>query len=232
MRIVVAACSAIYTGRGDTKLAPAVRAIMFKDDGSISIHNDKSNKPLNYMGKGNVFTEFFEEDAMIWYFDTRKESLKIEMHHIVSDTEFELDLEDPGLVRDGTEDHLQAWLAENTHVLGNGFTLVDREYQTGDGPVDLLVLDADGNPVAVEVKRVAMLGAVDQASRYIAALQEKEGYQNTRGMVAALDIRPNTTKLADKRGVECFVLPEDWKETESFKRLAIERAELASEILD
>lgn len=213
MRIVIASCSAIYTGRGDTKLKQATRAIMFKDDGSISIHNDKSNKPLNYMGKGNVFTETIEDDVVIWTFDTRKESLEIQMHEIISDTAFDLDLDDPGLIRDGTEDHLQEWLADNTEVLGAGYTLVKREYDTGAGPIDLLVLDELGRPVGVEVKRVAMLGSVDQATRYLTALQEIEGFEDVRVMVAGLDIRPNTIKLAEKRHVQCFTLPENWKDT-------------------
>jgi RecB family endonuclease NucS len=212
MRIVVASCSAIYTGRGDTKLGKAVRAIMFKGDGCISIHNDKSNKPLNYMGKGNTFTEIIEDDVVVWYFDTRKESLRIDMHEIFSDTSFEIDEEDPGLVRDGTEDHLQAWLADHPEALGPGFKTIQREYQTGDGPVDLLVEDADGIPVAVEVKRVAMIGAADQASRYRAALVEQEGFENVRAMVAALDVRPNTEKLATKRNIECITLPENWRD--------------------
>lgn len=211
MRIIIASCSVIYTGRGDTTLPEAVRAIMIKDDGSISIHNDKSNKPLNYMGKGYVLTETQENGYTKWAFDTRKESLQILLNTIFSDTDHQLDLEDTGLVRDGTENHLQAWLAENPEALGEGFTLVSREYPTGQGPVDLLVLDAEGNPVAVEVKRIAMLGAVDQASRYMEALKDLEGFGNVRGMVAALDIRPNTVKLATKRSIECVTLPSDWQ---------------------
>ena len=213
MRIVVAACSAIYTGRGDTQLVRAIRAIMFKDDGSISIHNDQSNKPLNYMGKGNVFSEVVIGSEMVWTFDTRKESLRIHMYEIISDTDFSLTLDDAGLVRDGTEDQLQAWLAENPEALGEGFTLVSREYQTGDGPVDLLVLDKLGNPIAVEVKRTAMISAVDQASRYLGGLKDTEGFENVRSMIAALDIRPNTLKLAEKRGVECITLPSTWRES-------------------
>jgi len=231
MRIVVASCSAIYTGRGDTQLVRATRAIMFKDDGSISIHNDQSNKPLNYMGKGNVFTETVLPDGMIWTFDTRKESLQIRMYEIISDTDFALTLDDPGLVRDGTEDHLQAWLADNPEALGEGFTLVSREYQTGDGPVDLLVRDKEGNPVAVEVKRIAMITAVDQASRYLGGLKDTEGFENVRSMVAALDIRPNTVKLAEKRGVECVTLPSNWKETAKHNHLVEETTEPADTVL-
>ena len=212
MRIVIASCSAVYTGRGDTTLAAGVRAIIFKDDGSISIHNDKSNKPLNYMGKDNVLTETLVNGLLLWSFDTRKESLQITLHNVISDTNFELHQDDAGLVRDGTENQLQAWLADNPEQLGEGFTLVSREYPTGAGPVDLLCLDKDGNAVAVEVKRVAMLGAVDQANRYVESLRNVGDFKDVRGMVAALDIRPNTVKLAERKSVECVTLPKEWRE--------------------
>ena len=211
MRIVVASCSVIYTGRGDTKLPQGVRALIIKDDGSISIHNDKSNKPINYMGKDNVHTESIIDDITVWHFDTRKENLQVHIHELISDTNFELDIDDAGLIRDGTEDQLQAWLADNVWVFGPGCTLVSREYPTGAGPVDILIRDENGTPIAVEVKRIAMLGAVDQANRYVEALRQIEGFENTKGMVAALDIRPNTIKLAERRKIECVTIPSSWR---------------------
>lgn len=210
MKIIIADCSVVYTGRGDTTLGRGVRAIMIKDDGSISIHNDASNKPLNYMGKGNVLTIEEQEDIKIWSFDTRKESLQVYIHHLISENGFSLDLDDEGLVRDGTENQLQAWLAENPSVFGEGCTLVQREFPTGAGPVDILIQDKDGNYIAVEVKRVAMLPAVDQVRRYVEALKSTEGYEGTTGLIAALDVRPNTITLANKRGIPYVIIPGDW----------------------
>lgn len=212
MRVVVAECSAIYTGRGDTRLSRGVRAILIKEDGSVSIHNEVGNKPLNYM-KCATLSESYTDDAFVWTFDTRHESLRIELHQIVSDFNVPLIAEDPGLVRDGTENQLQEWLAENVHLLGEGYTLVQREYPTGNGPVDLLVLDEEERPVAVEVKRVAMLGAVDQVRRYVEALKSNDGdeWAETTGMIAALDIRPRTLELAQKRGISTFTIPAYWR---------------------
>jgi RecB family endonuclease NucS len=216
MRILIADLSATYAGRGDTKLARGVRSVMVKSDGAISIHNDAGNKPLNYMGKGSLFSEYLDEDGILtWRFETTKENLTITMHRVVSDSQHILDLEDEGLVRDGTERQLQAWLAENPAALGLGFEVVGREIQTGHGPVDLLVKDAEGNHIAVEVKRVAMLGAVGQVLRYVTALEETGEYGPVRAMVAALDVRPKTLKLADKRGVECVTVNAAWKSRET-----------------
>lgn len=213
MRVVVARCSVTYTGRGDTNLAVAVRAIVVKDDGSVSVHNDKSNKPLNYMGKGNVFSENINIDGLVWNFDTTKESLQIKMHSIISDTDFLLDVHNVELVRDGTESQLQAWLALNPDALGEGYVFVQREFQTGAGPVDLMVLDGTGNPVIVEVKRTAMLASVSQIKRYLDNMVEQEGYAHTIGMIAALDIRPKTKALAERRGILCVTIPSNWRDS-------------------
>lgn len=216
MRIVIADCSVIYTGRGDTKMNRAVRSIIIKNDGAVSIHNDAGNKPLNYMGKGNVFTEsVIDGDLICWQFENRKENLTVLLHGVVSDSEHVLDLNDEGLIRDGTENHLQEWLSENPELLGEGFSFVAREVNTGNGPVDILVKDREGMHVAVEVKRVAMLGAVGQIMRYVSALEEAGEHGPVRGMIAALDVRPNTMKLADKRGVKYVTVGDEWKSRET-----------------
>lgn len=216
MKIVVANCSVIYTGRGDTKLSDGVRVIVVKSDGAVSVHHDAGNKPLNYMGKGNVFTVEETNDGLFWNFDTRKESLQIHLKDIFFETNMKLDVDNSVLERDGTENQLQAWIAANPESLGAGYTLVQREFPTGAGPVDLLVQDELGTPVAVEVKRVAMLGAADQANRYVESLKTVDGFHDVRGMIAALDIRPNTVKLAEKRGISMVTLPSNWNSKTDF----------------
>ena len=48
MRLIVARCSAIYSGRLDTVLPEALRLIMVKADGSVLLHADSGGyKPLN-----------------------------------------------------------------------------------------------------------------------------------------------------------------------------------------
>ena len=47
MRMVVARCTVDYSGRLGTHLPEAPRLILFKGDGSISIHSEFGYKPLN-----------------------------------------------------------------------------------------------------------------------------------------------------------------------------------------
>lgn len=201
MQVIIAHCSVTYAGRGDTLLGAATRAIIIKSDGSVSVHNDLSNKPLNYMGAGNIHTVTVNEAGEeVWSFDLRKENLTVTLHEVVSRVgEVPLDTEEK-LTRDGTEAHLQAWLAENPEQLGAGFELVQREFRTTAGAVDILAVDPEGRYVAVEVKRVAMLPAVDQTRRYVEALRPELG-EDTYGLLVALDVRPKTRELADKRGL-------------------------------
>lgn len=219
MKLIIADCSATYTGRGDSELARGVRAVMVKTDGSVSIHNDKSNKPVNYMKSASQVNSINAAGEDVWTFDTRQESLTITLHKILNIFENELISEDAGAVKDGTEKHLQDWLIKHPEVLGEGFRIVAREYQTGEGPVDLLAVDGKNKPIAIEVKRVAALGAVDQCRRYIDALQtthmdEELGlyFFEVGAMLAAVDIRPKTLAWAIKHNIQTVNIPANWKE--------------------
>lgn len=227
MRIVVAECSVLYSGRGDTTMGRAIRSIMIKNDGAISIHNDVGNKPLNYMGKDNISTETINEDdgTTIWRFDTRKEYLEITLYSVLTDFQHELDNGSVPLVRDGTEHDLQAWLFENHYVIREGLIPLQREYQTTAGAIDLMFEKPDGKLLGVEVKRVAMLGAVDQCVRYRNALNDL--HDDVEVILTALDIRPNTAKQADKRKIGYTFVPSSWR-TDNKEEIAKELDNLSS----
>jgi RecB family endonuclease NucS len=229
MRVIVAECSAIYSGRGDSSLARGLRAIFIKSDGSVSIHNDSSNKPMNYMKTASQTVTVNEAGEEIWTFDARHESLRVTVHKVYASFEQELlgKENDPGLTRDGTEAHLQEWLFAHPDALGPGYLSVEREFNTGAGAVDILAITPQGIPVAVEVKRVAMLGAVDQIQRYVESMKLLPNltvpdpqtqqpieldFQKTIGLVAALDLRPKMLALADKRSVPTVEIPAYWRE--------------------
>ena len=200
MRAVWCKCAVSYSGRGDTTLVSYPRLILIKEDGSVGIHSDASVKPLNYMGAKSVFREETEPETgnLIWTFDSTKENLTITIEEVYSDHQVEMPTEDPGLIRDGTEKQLQDWLADNITVLGASLEFRKKEYRTQDGAVDLLAWDhANNEHVLIEVKRVAMSNAVYQVKKY---LDDFDGPK--RGMIVALDVRPKTRALADRRGIE------------------------------
>lgn len=204
MRVVIARCSVTYSGRLETTLPSAIRALILKDDGSIAVHSDdKAYKPLNWMTRPRYvllppLDSVNISNPVDWVFGNAKERLCVTLYDVVSDSQHVLEMESDGLSKVGTEKHLQAWLAQHPERLGAGWAFLAREYPSGAGPVDLLMLDEAGKTCAVEVKRVASLGAVDQVSRYTEALG-KDG-ATVRGVLVAFDVRPRARALAESRG--------------------------------
>jgi RecB family endonuclease NucS len=107
------------------------------------------------------------------------------------------------LTKDGIEAHLQELLAEQPHWCGDGFRLVRREWPTDIGPVDLMCRDAEQQWVAVEIKRVAGIDAVEQLSRYLERIQLDPALSSCRAVLVGQHIKPQARTLASARGIEC-----------------------------
>ncbi|KAB3523218.1 endonuclease NucS [Corynebacterium sp. zg254] len=213
MRLVIADCQVDYVGRLSAHLPKAMRLIMLKADGSVSVHaDDRAYKPLNWMTPPCFLTESplpESDEGQLWIVENKKgEQLRIQIFEVHSDSEFELG-EDPGLEKDGVETHLQELLAEQIEVLGEGYRLIRREYATPIGPVDLLSRDADGATVAVEVKRRGGIDGVEQLTRYVELLNRDELLAPVSGIFAAQEIKPQARTLAEDRGFRCVILDYD-----------------------
>lgn len=214
MRLVICRCAVEYEGRLEAYLPEADRLVMVKADGSVSIHaDDRAYKPLNWMTPPCALREEEpgeeQKDAGIvdlWTVENPKgEKLTIRIFKVYSDTAHELG-EDPGLVKDGVEAHLQELLAEQIEILGAGYTLVRREYPTAIGPVDILSRDDLGVTVAVEIKRRGGIDGVEQLTRYVELLNRDELLAPVRGVFAAQEIKPQARTLAEDRGFRCVTL--------------------------
>jgi len=206
VRLVIARCSADYAGRLSARLPLATRLILIKADGSVLIHSDGgSYKPLNWMSPPCKLAE-----APGRWIATGKsgETLTIDIEEILSDSSFELGA-DPGLVKDGVESHLQALLAAQLGLLGDGWRLVRREFPTPIGPVDLMCRDADGVSIAIEVKRRGEIDGVEQLTRYLELLNRDPLLAPVRGVFAAQEIKPQARVLARDRGIRCLLLDYD-----------------------
>ena len=214
MRLVIARCSVDYVGRLEAHLPMADRLLMVKADGSVSIHaDDRAYKPLNWMTppctlEEQEITDVDGQDVGVrmWIVENKKgEQLRITLEAVHSDYYYDLG-EDPGLVKDGVETHLQELLAEHITTLGDGYTLIRREYPTAIGPVDIWCRDSDGATVAVEIKRRGGIDGVEQLSRYLELLNRDELLKPVQGVFAAQEIKPQARTLAEDRGIRCVTL--------------------------
>jgi endonuclease len=206
MRLVIARCSVDYAGRLSAHLAPAMRLLIVKADGSVLVHSDGgSYKPLNWMSPPCRLAESDGE----WVVTGKSgETLTVHIEEVISDSSFALG-DDPGLVKDGVESHLQELLAVQLHLLGDGWRLVRREYPTPIGPVDLMCRDAIGTSVAIEVKRRGEIDGVEQLTRYLDLLNRDPMLTPVHGIFAAQEIRPQARVLAEDRGIRCVTLDYD-----------------------
>jgi RecB family endonuclease NucS len=209
MRLIVARCSAIYSGRLDTVLPEALRLIMVKSDGSVLLHADAGGyKPLNWMTPPTVVEQEGEPPELIVVrkrAGKTEDRLEIRLSEVLSDVTHDMGLPDGdvGLAKDGVEAHLQELLAEQPQWCGEGLRLVRREWPTDIGPVDLMCRDSDDEWVAVEIKRVATLESVEQITRYLERLQTDPTFASCRGVLAAQSIKPQARVLAESRGIAC-----------------------------
>ncbi len=208
MRLIVARCAVRYTGRLATALPEAVRLLVIKADGTFMVWADgggPSVKPLNWMTPPTVIEE--EADRMVVRKRAGKteDRLEIDLAEVLSDVVHDMGSpdEDAALAKDGVEAHLQELLAEQPHWCGEGLRLVRREWPTDIGPVDLMCRDAEEAWVAVEIKRVAGIEAVEQLTRYLERIRLDPAFAACRGVLAAQLIKPQARVLATARGMEC-----------------------------
>jgi len=206
MRLLIARCTVDYTGRVTAHLPEANRLIMVKADGTLAIHSDgNASKPLNWM----IAPNYLEIHDDRWEITNSKgEMLQIWIHEVLEDVTHELG-EDPGLLKDGVEAHLQEMLAAFPATLEEGLELIRREYPTDIGPVDLLCVDLNGATVAVEVKRRGEIDGVEQLARYIERLDLDPRIAPVRGIFAAQSITPQARVMAEARGIEAIEVDYD-----------------------
>jgi endonuclease len=204
MRLIVARCEVRYSGRLNAVLPEALRLLMIKSDGSVMVHADTGGfKPSNWMTAPTVIEEMGSPPTRI---EVRKhkgeDRLEILISEVVSDVVHDMG-EAAALEKDGVERDLQEQLAAAPQWCGEGFRLVRREWPTDIGPVDLMCRDGEDCWIAVEIKRIATIDAVEQLSRYLERIRLDPAMAACRGVLAAQSIKPQAKVLAESRGIAC-----------------------------
>jgi RecB family endonuclease NucS len=209
MRLIVARCQVSYAGRLSTVLPEAVRLLMLKADGTFMVWADGGGsnvKPLNWMAAPTVVEELASEEGRLSGLVVRKrgqeDRLEISIAEVLSDSDHELDTE-ATLEKEGLERELQELLADAPQWCGEGLRLVRREWPTDIGPVDLMCRDGQDEWIAVEIKRIATIDAVEQLTRYLERIRLDPAMGSCRGVLAAQTIKPQARVLAQARSIDC-----------------------------
>ena len=201
MRLIVARCEVTYTGRLSAFLPESTRLLILKDDGSVLIHADSGGfKPLNWMTPPTVI-ETSDDLVVVRKRAGRSEDrLEIRLLEILSDVVHDMG-EAAALEKDGVERDLQLLLADEPTHIEAGLRLVKREWSTDVGPVDLMCRDETDGWVAVEIKRVGTIDAVEQLTRYLDCIRVDPARAGCRGILVAQAIKPQAVALAESREI-------------------------------
>jgi endonuclease len=201
--LVVARCEVTYSGRLSAFLPESTRLLMLKVDGSVLVHADAGGyKPLNWMTPPTVVEEEPGRLVVRKRAGRSEDRLEIRIVEVLSDVEHDMG-EAAGLEKDGVERDLQEALAERPEWMEEGLRLVRREWATDVGPVDLMCRDLDDGWVAVEIKRIGTIEAVEQLSRYLDFIRLDPAKAECRGILAAQSLKPQAVTLAESRDLRC-----------------------------
>jgi RecB family endonuclease NucS len=201
VRLIVARCEVTYSGRLSAFLPESTRLLMLKDDGSVLVHADAGGyKPLNWMTPPTVI-EAGDDLVVVRKRAGRSEDrLEIRLLEVLSDVSHDMG-EAAALEKDGVERDLQLLLADDPTHIEPELRLVKREWPTEVGPVDLMCRDDTGGWVAVEIKRVGTIDAVEQLTRYLDCIRADPARAACRGILVAQSIKPQAVALAESREI-------------------------------
>ena len=186
MRLIVARCEVTYTGRLNAYLPESTRLLMLKDDGSVLVHADAGGyKPLNWMTPPTVI----EDDGD----DARRPQARRPERGPARDQAARGALRRrrttwarrPGSRRTASSATCSCCSPTTRRRSSPGLRLVKREWPTDVGPVDLMCRDDDDGWVAVEIKRIGTIDAVEQLTRYLDCIRVDPARAACRGILVA-----------------------------------------------
>ncbi len=185
----------LYQGRASSTLERGNYLVLYKRDGSVSIHAGLDIMPRNYMGAGAKLS--LDQDQLI--FGRKGEKVVVRVHH----THFLNYLEDwseSKIVICRTEKELARKIFDNWGDYFDGeFEMIEMEYGTSLGPIDIAGFTNERD-VLVEVKRKrGSLKDVTQLRRYVEAMEARG--RPCSAYLAAPEISSNARKYLEKHSL-------------------------------
>jgi hypothetical protein len=211
-------CTVEYDGRATSSLGAGDRLLVCKPDGSVLVHTDEGQQPVNWQPPGcTVEPALVGGDGDEVAGDapggerlrvrsertTPAEELLVEFERVAQVAAY--DVVDPeDLALRGTEADLRERVLDDPSLVEPGFTPLATERQTPAGAVDVYGEDADGRTVVLELKRRRVgPDAVGQLSRYVDALRrDLHDAADVRGVLVAPSVTDRARRLLAEQGLE------------------------------
>jgi RecB family endonuclease NucS len=202
-------CTVEYDGRAASTLGPGDRHLMVKPDGSVLVHTEEGQQPVNWQPPGCTH-EVSVEGGRIRVRSERTtpaEELLVEFESVGHAAAF--DARDEGeFALSGTEADLRERILADPALVEPGFTPLATERDTAAGAVDVYGEDERGRTVVLELKRRRVgPDAAGQLSRYVEALRrELHADTEVRGILVAPSVTDRARRLLAEQGLEFVAL--------------------------
>lgn len=197
-------CRVDYDGRASSTLDAGDRLVVLKPDGTVLVHTDEGQQPVNWQPPGCTHEVTQAETLTIQsYRDQPREELTVEFETVGHVAAFDATDEQDLSLR-GTEADMRDRILDDPSLLEPGFEPRATERETTAGAVDIYGVDEDENAVVVELKRRRVgPDAVSQLNRYVSALGRDLHAETTiRGVLVAPSVTDRATALLDQHGLE------------------------------
>jgi len=214
-------CSVEYVGAAESHLSTGDRHVMVKPDGTVLVHTDEGQRPVNWQAPGGSL-RFAADEGFRVVGERGDTRLVIDFEMVQRASSFAVTDRGEFSVR-GTEADLKARVLDEPELVERGFRPLSTERPTAAGPVDVYGQDADETPVVVELKRRrAGPDAVGQLTRYVEALdRDLHADAEIRGILVAPSVTNRARQLLAERGLEFVPLsatPDDQSSSRSRSR--------------
>jgi RecB family endonuclease NucS len=202
-------CRVDYEGRAASTLGPGDRLVVLKPDGTVLVHTDEGQKPVNWQPPGCTHEATIADGRLVVQSQrqTPSEELIVRFDQVGHATAFAVT--DPSnLALSGTEEDLRERILDDPSLLEPGFEPRATERETPAGAVDIYGVDAADSAVVVELKRRrAGPDAVSQLNRYVKALKrDLHAGRAVRGVLVAPSVTDRAGRLLDERDLEFVAL--------------------------
>lgn len=197
-------CRVEYDGRAHSTLGTGDRLVILKPDGTVLVHTDEGQQPVNWQPPGCSHEVTVQEGLRIESHRQRpSEQLVVDFEEVVQVSGFDVTDENE-LSLTGTEADMRERILADPSVLEDGFEPRATERETAAGAVDIYGVDAEGKAVVVELKRRRVgPDAVSQLDRYVSALQrDLHAETEVRGILVAPSVTDRATRLLERQDLE------------------------------
>lgn len=209
-------CTVEYDGRAASRLGPGDRHVMCKPDGTVLVHTDEGQKPVNWQPPGCSQEARIEGDDLELHSrrSAPEEELVVRFERVAHLAVFETDDDGSTLSVSGTEADLKERIMEEPGLIEPGFRPLATERETPAGAVDIYGEDATGATVVLELKRRRVgPDAVGQLNRYVEALERDQPDRSVRGILVALSVTDRAKRLLSSENLEFISLAPEQSDT-------------------